>query len=130
MYSPARDVRSTKTYFGAGRKLRYHSLVGQYALRAGGVAMFVLGGCAQLFGIENTSAPVPVVADASIDAPQGCGDGIITGNEPCNGSNLGSATCASAVEQGWVGTLTCTATCTLDTSACAPPQTTWQDMTL
>jgi hypothetical protein len=91
------------------------------------VSLVMLAGCAQLFGIDKTSAPPPV--DASIDAPAGCGDGIIIDNEPCNGSNLGSSMCATAVEPGWVGTLTCTATCTLDTMACAPPQTTWGTLT-
>jgi hypothetical protein len=82
----------------------------------------VLGGCAQLFGLANTSAPPD---DALPPPPPGCGDGVIIDNEPCNGSNLGGATCASAVASGWIGTLSCTASCTLDTSMCAPPPTTW-----
>ena len=49
-----------------------------------------------------------------------CGDGVIyTGVEQCEGTNLGGQTCVS---QGFTGgTLSCTASCTFDTSACTSP---------
>lgn len=45
-----------------------------------------------------------------------CGNGTIDAMEVCDGANLGGATCQS---QGFdQGTLTCAATCTLDTGGC------------
>ncbi|MEM6295206.1 MAG: DUF4215 domain-containing protein [Myxococcota bacterium] len=45
-----------------------------------------------------------------------CGDGIVGGDEPCDGADLGGRTCAS---QGFAsGALACTGDCTLDTSFC------------
>jgi len=63
--------------------------------------------------------------DAGIDAPPGCGDGVRMGDEQCDGTDLGGATCASAVAPGWVGTLACTSTCAFDVAACNTPSTTW-----
>ncbi len=46
-----------------------------------------------------------------------CGDGSITGSESCDGTNLNGQTCTGL---GYVsGTLTCTASCTFNTSACS-----------
>jgi hypothetical protein len=45
-----------------------------------------------------------------------CGDGSIDFGEQCDGSALGGETCAS-LGLG-LGSLTCNADCTLDTSAC------------
>ncbi|HVU04530.1 MAG TPA: hypothetical protein VHE30_22385 [Polyangiaceae bacterium] len=50
-----------------------------------------------------------------------CGDGIIDGNEQCDGTNLGSIrTCQQYAEGGVFtgGTLECAKNCTFDTSAC------------
>jgi hypothetical protein len=41
-----------------------------------------------------------------------CGDGVVEGEEACDGADLGGQTCAMG------GTLACTAACTLDTSGC------------
>lgn len=47
----------------------------------------------------------------------GCGDTVIGGTEQCDGSNLGGASCASL---GFTsGSLSCTPTCTFNTSSCA-----------
>ncbi len=47
----------------------------------------------------------------------GCGDGIISVGEQCDGSNLGGGSCTL---QGFTGgTLSCTASCTLNTSMCS-----------
>lgn len=47
----------------------------------------------------------------------GCGDGVISLGEQCDGSNLGGASCASQGFSG--GALSCTASCTINTSACS-----------
>ena len=49
--------------------------------------------------------------------PLVCGDGIRTGNEACDGSDLGSATCLTAGFYNPDG-LACTAFCTFDTTNC------------
>jgi len=46
-----------------------------------------------------------------------CGNGVIDAGEECDGGDLGGATCGS---EGFVGgTLSCTSSCTFDTSACS-----------
>lgn len=59
-----------------------------------------------------------VIIDARVP---GCGDLVIDSGEECDGSNLGGATCQS--ESFTSGSLTCTASCLLNTSACiyTPP---------
>jgi hypothetical protein len=50
-----------------------------------------------------------------VDAvPSSCGDGAITGTEVCDGVLLGGATCPANT----TGTVSCSNTCTLDTSDC------------
>lgn len=49
-----------------------------------------------------------------------CGDGIIEGGELCDGTALNGATCASRVPRS-SGTISCTRSCTFDTSSCAVP---------
>jgi len=47
-----------------------------------------------------------------------CGNGVLDPGEQCDGSDLGGETCQS---QGFVGgTLSCSASCAFDTSACDP----------
>lgn len=63
--------------------------------------------------------------EASQEASTGeavCGDGIISGDEECDGTNLGGQTCQSLGYYG--GTLSCKADCTFNTSGCtaAPPR--------
>ncbi|HFE46036.1 MAG TPA: hypothetical protein ENJ18_11190 [Nannocystis exedens] len=54
---------------------------------------------------------------ASGEDPVVCGDGEITGEEQCDGAQLGGQTCVDVGEfEG--GELACTDTCTFDTSAC------------
>lgn len=45
-----------------------------------------------------------------------CGDGAVNGTEECDGTELGGATCESEGFDG--GTIACSGTCELDTSAC------------
>ena len=47
-----------------------------------------------------------------------CGNGVLETGEMCDGAELGSATCLTEGFGG--GELTCTSTCTIDTSACIP----------
>ena len=49
-----------------------------------------------------------------------CGNGVIEGNEACDASEFGSATCVTMGFTG--GTLGCTDNCTLDTSGCYDSQ--------
>ncbi len=46
-----------------------------------------------------------------------CGDGIINGNEECDGSDLGTYTCESEGFDG--GTLTCDSDCTINDNECS-----------
>ncbi|WP_437554429.1 hypothetical protein WME97_21305 [Sorangium sp. So ce367] len=52
----------------------------------------------------------------------GCGDGVKGGEEQCDGSDLGGATCTSIMGAGYFlpsrKTLACTNDCAIDTSAC------------
>lgn len=48
-----------------------------------------------------------------------CGDGKRSPSEPCEGSNLGGATCESLFGAGNVGTITCSSNCVLQTADCA-----------
>lgn len=48
-----------------------------------------------------------------------CGDGVINGQEACDGSDFGGASCQSETMGGAIGgTLLCTSRCTLDLSGC------------
>jgi cysteine-rich repeat protein len=66
---------------------------------------------------------------SSICKTEFCGDGIIQSWEQCDGSNLGTATCASVMGAGYTGTLSCDMLnkylnnyCAFDTSECHIPQ--------
>ncbi len=56
----------------------------------------------------------PIVANFRETAT--CGNGAIEGSEECDGADLGGTTCGDAGCSG--GSVSCTATCTLDYSAC------------
>lgn len=63
-----------------------------------------------------------LVVDKGLDDPPdgpACGDGVLEGEEECDGTHLGGETCGS---QGYAGgELACTATCELDLSRCVTP---------
>lgn len=61
--------------------------------------------------------------DAAI--PPGCGDGVKTASEACDGADVGGATCSSAIAPGWIGVVSCTAACRINTAGCNTPATTW-----
>jgi hypothetical protein len=46
-----------------------------------------------------------------------CGNGIIDAEEQCDSGNLAGETCSS-LQPGYTGTLSCTSSCTYDTSSC------------
>lgn len=62
--------------------------------------------------------PLPIQNDVTVTATVlGCGDGIIQLGEDCDGANLNSHTC---VTEGFVsGAISCTPSCTLNTSSCS-----------
>ncbi len=51
-----------------------------------------------------------------------CGNGVLDPGEECDGTNLNSETCATVMTSKPSGTLTCSATCSFDTSACTAPE--------
>ena len=57
-----------------------------------------------------------VLSAFSIAQNKYCGDGIVDSGENCDGSNLTGNTCASLGYSG--GTLSCSSSCTFDTSGC------------
>lgn len=92
------------------------------------------GSTSGMTGASMTTAPMTTAADtaASADgtssggpgstggndtAPAGCGDGVISPGEQCDGTNLQNFDCTSLGLNG--GTLSCDpVTCTFDTSMC------------
>jgi hypothetical protein len=50
-----------------------------------------------------------------------CGDGTVTSPEECDSMNLNGETCVSYVPGATSGSLSCTASCFFDTSACCVP---------
>lgn len=64
----------------------------------------------------GADAVFSLVVTGGTAQPAFCGNGVQEGSEACDGSALGGQTCAS---QGFAGgTLTCTSTCTLNTTGC------------
>lgn len=57
-------------------------------------------------------------ADAGVDAGSVCGDGVISGAEQCDGTNLGGATCQSIHGASATGTLACGSSCSFVASSC------------
>lgn len=56
------------------------------------------------------------VGESTGEEPAGrCGDGVVDGDEQCDGFDLNGSSCAA---MGAVGTLACTAACTFDTCDC------------
>jgi hypothetical protein len=53
-------------------------------------------------------------------AEPSCGDGVVQGDEECDGDDLGDATCESLGR--WFGVVACTDACTLDATGCAGPE--------
>ena len=68
-------------------------------------------------GDTCTIAAIAGVCQGGICEPLVCGDGIRTGTESCDGSDLGGATCITAGFYEPDG-LACTPFCTFDTSQC------------
>src|SRR4051812_22014573 len=85
----------------------------------GGLALIVVAAC----GGGGQQA-----VDATI-TPPGCGDGVKSATEACDQTDLGGATCASAAAPGWLGVVSCTATCQVNIAGCNTPTTAWHPMT-
>ena len=89
-----------------------------------------LGGasCASVMGVGYTGSLTCkgdctgfVAGTCSPPAPL-CGDGVKNGTDVCDGSDKGSATCASLFGAGWTGSLTCKGDCTgFVAGTCSPP---------
>ena len=77
-----------------------------------------LAACAALVdGDDCTFAGVPGTCSGGACEPLLCGDGVRTGTEACDGSDLGSADCTTAGYYAPAG-LACTPFCTFDTNGC------------
>lgn len=79
--------------------------------------------CVGLLGAGSTGtltcSPGCLYNATGCTPPPTCGDGIVNGQEACDGSALGGQTCASALgNPSATGALSCNANCTLNTSAC------------
>ena len=68
-------------------------------------------------GDTCTLATVSGICHAGVCEPLVCGDGVRTGTEACDGTDLGSADCTTAGFYDPAG-LACTEFCTFDTSQC------------
>ncbi len=104
---------------GSGTIMSYcHQRSGGY----GNIAMTFGEGhtCGTLPGREANQMTSHVVSRANsyptCFAGSNCGNGVIDAGEQCDGTNLGGATCSGQGFGG--GTLSCSATCTLNTSQC------------
>jgi hypothetical protein len=65
----------------------------------------------------STTGDDDVPDDDTVDpAPEVCGDGILDGDEECDGFDLGVATCADY--GAFAGELSCRSDCTIETCAC------------
>jgi hypothetical protein len=71
----------------------------------------------------NTTEPNPTTSVDTTETAGGsdCGNGMIDGEEECDGSELGGAECADVNPAYSGGTLACGASCTLDASGCELP---------
>jgi hypothetical protein len=85
--------------------------------------VFIFSFLILIFSVSNVvnsqgSGTGEIIIDARVP---GCGDLVIESGEDCDGSNLGGASCIS--ENFTSGTLSCTASCVFNTSACVytPP---------
>jgi hypothetical protein len=87
-------------------------------MRAMYLAMLVLAGCLKAEAITCGTVTCPsdsTCGPANECVPEGCGNGIVSGLETCDG-DLGSLTCA---DFGYTaGALSCSAVCQIDTSRC------------
>jgi hypothetical protein len=70
--------------------------------------------CARTFGASNE----PGAADETTAADPVCGDGMIEGDEACDGEDLGGLDCTDASANFTGGTLACADDCTLDVTGC------------
>ncbi len=91
-----------------------------------------LGGqtCASITGSPGATGTLTCAANCTIDASgckipsenPVCGDGIQSGNEQCDGKDLGGATCATLTgNPKSTGTLACATNCTYDAGKCSNP---------
>lgn len=77
---------------------------------------------------QGSTTALPGASTLSVVAAPTCGDGNIDAGEECDGTNFGTATCASEVGAGSRGSLSCDpVTCQIDTSACTAPTPTTEN---
>ena len=86
-----------------------------------------LGGASCASVVDSTSVgALACTPQCTLDAsgcsePAVCGDGMVTGNEQCDGADLAGHSCADVGGANGLGKLACSPTCTFDTSVCHGP---------
>ncbi len=70
-------------------------------------------------GTSSDTDPPPTSADSTADTGEDpCGNEVIDGDEECDGSDLGGATCVDVNPAFESGSLVCGSSCTFDASGC------------
>jgi hypothetical protein len=69
-------------------------------------------------GTSGSDTEPPTTSVDTTDGEDACGNGTIDGNEQCDGSELGGATCVDVNPAFEGGSLACGTTCTFDASGC------------
>lgn len=80
--------------------------------------LIILFAAAIAAGCGSDSKPA---ASADAGLSKKCGDGVIDTGEECDKTALGGKNCSTALMSGSTGTLTCSSTCKLVTTACSKP---------
>ena len=98
------------------------TMTARRALTGMACALALLLGCGDDSGGDavcgdSVCASSETATSCAVDC--GCGNGVVGAGESCDGTELGDATCMSAVQRG--GTLACDSDCTLDVSGCNLP---------
>lgn len=107
------DVRCAECAFGSPRAM----CADERAQRVERVVATSCPGRSELCVLEVETVVCETRCNAELGACARCGDGIIDGDEACDGASLADRTCVTEVNLQQ-GELRCTDACVVDTSAC------------